>query len=62
MNFDKIIMQPNSSKIHSLIYAAKETNKDIELIENFFKAFFVDGMNLTNFENCVKSSFRQWFR
>ena len=50
MNFDKIIMQPNSSKIHSLIYAAKETNKEIELIENFFKAFFVDGMNLTNFE------------
>ena len=50
MNFDKIIMQPNSSKIHSLIYAAKETNKDIELIENFFKAFFIDGMNLTNFE------------
>ena len=50
MNFDKIIMQPNSSKMHSLIYAAKETNRDIELIENFFKAFFIDGMNLTNFE------------
>ena len=43
-------MQPNSSKMHSLIYAAKETNKDIELIENFFKAFFIDGMNLTDFE------------
>ena len=50
MNFDKIIMQPNSSKMHSLIYAAKETNRDIELIENFFKAFFIDGMNLTDFE------------
>jgi len=50
MNFDKIFMQPNSSKMHSLIYAAKETNRDIELIENFFKAFFIDGMNLTNFE------------
>ena len=50
MNFDKIIMQPNSSKMHSLIYAAKETNRDIELIENFFKAFFIDGMNLTAFE------------
>ena len=50
MNFDKIIMQPNSSKMHSLIYAAKETNNDIELIENFFKAFFIDGMNLTDFE------------
>jgi len=50
MNFDKIVMQPNSSKMHSLIYAAKETNRDIELIENFFKAFFIDGMNLTNFE------------
>jgi predicted DsbA family dithiol-disulfide isomerase len=50
MSFDKIIMQPNSSKMHSLIYAAKETNKDIELIENFFKAFFIDGMNLTDFE------------
>ena len=50
MNFDKIIMQPNSSKMHSLIYAAKETNSDIELIENFFKAFFIDGMNLTDFE------------
>jgi len=49
MNFDKIFMQPNSSKMHSLIYAAKETNKDIELIENFFKAFFIDGMNLTDF-------------
>lgn len=50
MNFDKIIMQPNSSKMHSLIYAAKETNRDIELTENFFKAFFVNGMNLTDFE------------
>ena len=50
MNFDKIIIQPNSSKMHSLIYAAKETNRDIELIENFFKAFFIDGMNLTDFE------------
>lgn len=50
MNFDKIIMQPNSSKMHSLIYAAKEINRDIELIENFFKAFFIDGMNLTDFE------------
>ena len=50
MNFDKIILQPNSSKMHSLIYAAKEINRDIELIENFFKAFFIDGMNLTDFE------------
>jgi len=50
MNFDKIIIQPNSSKMHSLIYAAKEINRDIELIENFFKAFFIDGMNLTDFE------------
>ena len=50
MNFDKIIMQPNSSKMHSLIYAAKEINRDIEIIENFFKAFFIDGMNLTDFE------------
>ena len=50
MNFDKIIIQPNSSKMHSLIYAAKKTNRDIELIENFFKAFFIDGMNLTDFE------------
>ena len=33
-----------------MIYAAKEINKDIELIENLFKAFFIDGMNLTNFE------------
>ena len=50
MNFDKIIIQPNSSKMHSLIYAAKETNRDIELIENFFKAFFIDGINLIDFE------------
>ena len=50
MNFDKIIIQPNSSKMHSLIYAAKEINRDIELIENFFKAFFIDGMNLNDFE------------
>lgn len=50
MNFDKIIMQPNSSKIHSLIYAAKNINKENEIVENFFKAFFIDGMNLTKFE------------
>ena len=54
MNFDKIIIQPNSSKMHSLIYAAKEINRDIELIENFFKAFFIDGMNLTDFEIVTK--------
>ena len=50
MNFDKIIMQPNSSKIHSLIYAAKNINKENEIIENLFKAFFIDGMNLTKYE------------
>jgi predicted DsbA family dithiol-disulfide isomerase len=54
MNFDKIIMQPNSSKMHSLIYAAKKINKDIKLIEDFFKAFFINGMNLTDYENVSK--------
>ena len=53
-------MQPNSSKMHALVYAAKEINKDIELIENFFTAFFIDGMNLTKFEIVCKVA-SEWF-
>lgn len=54
MNFDKILIQPNSLKMHSLIYAAKEINREIDLIENLFKAFFVDGINLSKFESVSK--------
>lgn len=47
LNFEKILTQPNSSRMHALIYAAESVKKDHQLVESLFKAFFIDGVDLT---------------
>jgi len=51
LQFDDIIVQPNSTKMHELIYASKETALTDDLIEALFKAFFIDGKDLSKKEN-----------
>ena len=45
-DFGKIKVQPNSARMHALVYAAKEIRKDHELVERLFKTFFIDGVDL----------------
>ena len=51
LHFDDITVQPNSTKMHELIYASKETALTDDLIEALFKAFFIDGRDLSRKEN-----------
>ena len=51
LQFDDIIVQPNSTKMHELIYASKETALTDDLIEALFKAFFINGKDLSKKEN-----------
>lgn len=50
-DFEKIKVQPNSARMHALVYAAKEIRKDHELVERLFKTFFIDGVDLSKREN-----------
>ena len=51
LHFDDITVQPNSTKMHELIYASKKTALTDDLIEALFKAFFIDGRDLSRKEN-----------
>ena len=51
LHFDDLTVQPNSTKMHELIYASKETALTDDLIEALFKAFFIDGRDLSRKEN-----------
>ena len=51
LNFDKIVTQPNSSRMHALVYAAESVQKDHQLVEDLFKAFFIDAVDLTKRDN-----------
>ncbi|MDA1330859.1 MAG: DsbA family oxidoreductase [Proteobacteria bacterium] len=53
LHFDKIKNQPNSAILHALVYAAETIQRDHDFIENLFKAFFIDGLDLTNRANIV---------
>jgi predicted DsbA family dithiol-disulfide isomerase len=50
-DFEKIKVQPNSARMHALVYAAGEIRKDHELVERLFKTFFIDGVDLSKREN-----------
>jgi predicted DsbA family dithiol-disulfide isomerase len=43
-------VSPNTRNAHRLIQLAKEDGKQIELVEAFFKAYFSQGLDLTNLE------------
>ena len=53
LNFNKIETQPNSSILHALVYAAEMVQRDHDFVESLFKAFFIDGVDLTNRDNII---------
>ena len=48
MQFEKIKVQPNTVKAHRLMHHAGELGKQDALAEALFRAYFVEGANLTD--------------
>lgn len=47
---------PNTRKAHTLIYGARAAGKQLEVTEAFFKAYFVDGIDLSKAENLIHTA------
>lgn len=52
-NFKKQSHMPNTRKVHSIIQASKSAGVQIPITEAFFKAYFTDGIDLSNDENLI---------
>lgn len=50
---DKQHVSPNTRKAHVLIQQAGTVGKQLEVTEGFFKAYFIDGIDLSKNENLV---------
>jgi predicted DsbA family dithiol-disulfide isomerase len=50
-DFNKQLISPNTRKAHALIQFAQQFKKQSELTDAFFKAYFCDGINLSDDEN-----------
>ena len=48
MRFEKIEVQPNTVKAHLLLHHAGELGKQDEVAEALFRAYFIEGANLTD--------------
>ena len=48
MQFEKITVQPNTVKAHRLLHHAGELGKQDAVAEILFRAYFIDGANLTD--------------
>jgi predicted DsbA family dithiol-disulfide isomerase len=48
--FDKVVRQPNTLAAHSLIALAGDKGKQDQVMEAFFRAYFIDGRDLTSRE------------
>jgi len=52
--FDKVVRQPNTLAAHSLIALAAEAGRQDPVVEAFFRAYFIDGRDLTSNETLVE--------
>lgn len=52
-NFDKQKVSPNTRKAHSLIQFARAEGLQLPMVEAFFKAYFEDGIDLSDENNLV---------
>jgi predicted DsbA family dithiol-disulfide isomerase len=52
-DFSKQHVTPNTRKMHCIIRASKEEGKQLALTEAFFKAYFTDGIDLSQKENLI---------
>jgi predicted DsbA family dithiol-disulfide isomerase len=48
MQFEKISVQPNTTKAHRLLHHAGELGKQDAVAETLFRAYFIEGANLTD--------------
>lgn len=46
--FDKIQVQPNTTQAHRLMHYADQQGRQDEMAEELFRAYFIDGANLTD--------------
>jgi predicted DsbA family dithiol-disulfide isomerase len=46
--FDKVVKQPNTLAAHGLIALAEDAGKQDEVVEALFRAYFIDGKDLTS--------------
>jgi predicted DsbA family dithiol-disulfide isomerase len=51
--FGKVVRQPNTLAAHSLIALAGDAGRQDEVVEALFRAYFVDGQDLTSNETLV---------
>jgi predicted DsbA family dithiol-disulfide isomerase len=56
LDFHKQLISPNTRKAHALIQFARQFKKQSELTEAFFKAYFSDGIDLSDDENLLDIS------
>lgn len=52
-NFEKQRRMPNTRKAHAIIMASRSSGKQTAATEAFFKAYFTDGIDLSNDDNLV---------
>ena len=52
-DFSKQHVSPNTRKAHSIIQASKEEGKQLAMTEAFFKAYFTDGIDLSEKGNLI---------
>ncbi|HEY3403417.1 MAG TPA: DsbA family oxidoreductase [Ohtaekwangia sp.] len=52
-DFEKQITSPNTRKAHALIQLAHEKGKQLPVMEAFFKAYFTDGVDLSQDKNLI---------
>jgi predicted DsbA family dithiol-disulfide isomerase len=46
--FEKILIQPNTVNAHRLMHYAEELGRQDEMAEELFRAYFIEGANLTD--------------
>lgn len=52
-DFDKQHVSPNTRKAHALVALAAKHRLQLRLVEAFFKAYFTDGVNMSDDENLI---------
>ena len=56
--FDKIRVQPNTLLAHRLLYYAEQNGRQDEVSEELFRAYFIEGANLTDIDTLADVSAR----
>jgi predicted DsbA family dithiol-disulfide isomerase len=52
--FDRIVRQPNTVAAHQLIALAQDEGRQEEMVETLFRAYFLEGVDLTKTDNLLE--------